>query len=49
MELYHPLARPANISKSSTPQELEAYFRRVGFREVRQKLAGMWIVTWGKK
>ncbi len=49
MELYHPLARPASISKSSTPQELEAYFRRAGFQNVRQKLGGMWITTFGRK
>ena len=49
MDLYHPLARPASISKSSTPQELEAYFHRAGFQDVRQKLEGMWIVTFGSK
>ncbi len=49
MALYHPLARPANISKSSTPEELRAYFQQAGFRNIRQKNAGMWIITWGEK
>jgi SAM-dependent methyltransferase len=44
-----PLARPAHASKSSTPQELEAYFRRAGFADVRQKEHGMWVITWGRK
>jgi ubiquinone/menaquinone biosynthesis C-methylase UbiE len=44
-----PLERPAQVSKPSTPQELDAYFRRAGFREVRQELNGLWAVCHGVK
>jgi SAM-dependent methyltransferase len=44
-----PLDRPAHVSKSSTPQELAAYFRRAGFSHIRQKETGLWVVTWGVK
>jgi len=33
-EQYHPLERPANVSKSSTPEELRAYLTRAGFEDV---------------
>lgn len=46
---YPPWDRPAHISKSSTPQELEAYLRRAGFQDIRQKEAGTWIITHGRK
>jgi SAM-dependent methyltransferase len=44
-----PLNRPPHISKSSTPQELETYFRRAGFENIRQKQDGLWIATFGHK
>ncbi len=44
-----PLKRPTWSTKSSTPQELEAYLMRAGFADVRQKEVGMWIITWGRK
>jgi SAM-dependent methyltransferase len=44
-----PLSRPAHVSKSSTPQELHAYFRRAGFSDVRQRETGLWVITWGVK
>jgi ubiquinone/menaquinone biosynthesis C-methylase UbiE len=44
-----PAQRPANISKTSTPQELEAYFNRAGFVDVQQKEINTWIVTYGIK
>jgi SAM-dependent methyltransferase len=44
-----PLARPAHVSKSSTPQELAAYFRRAGFCGIGQAEAGLWVMTWGVK
>jgi cyclopropane fatty-acyl-phospholipid synthase-like methyltransferase len=44
-----PHERPAQISKTSTPQELEAYFRRSGFEEIKQHRAGLWIITYGGK
>lgn len=31
---YHPLGRPPNISKSSTPDEMRTYFERAGFANV---------------
>jgi hypothetical protein len=44
-----PNQRPPQISKTSTPQELETYFKRVGFSDVRQSKVGLWILTFGKK
>jgi SAM-dependent methyltransferase len=46
---YRPLQRPPHISKCSTPQELYAYFTRVGFTAVRQRTTGLWLSTWGIK
>jgi hypothetical protein len=46
---YHPLQRPANISKSSTPQELEAYLIRTGFSEVKIGFYKMWVYGYGIK
>jgi ubiquinone/menaquinone biosynthesis C-methylase UbiE len=50
-EQYHPLERPSNISKTSTPEELETYLVRAGFVEVRTgsdpKLP--WVTAWGEK
>jgi ubiquinone/menaquinone biosynthesis C-methylase UbiE len=48
-ENIHPLDRPANISKSSTPAELEAYLRRAGFVDVRQASADMFVWAWARK
>lgn len=44
-----PLNRPPHISRASTPQELETYFRRAGFENIRQKQDGLWIATFGHK
>ncbi|WP_375459541.1 class I SAM-dependent methyltransferase [uncultured Enterovirga sp.] len=44
-----PDQRPAQISKTSTPQELAAYFNRASFSEIGQLEAGLWIVTHGVK
>ena len=33
-ENHHPLSRPPNISKSSTPDELRTYFERAGFADI---------------
>ncbi len=35
LEGYHPLDRPPNISKSSTPSELETYLTRAEFDDVQ--------------
>ncbi|MBG0810181.1 class I SAM-dependent methyltransferase [Methylosinus sp. H3A] len=44
-----PFERPAQISKTSTPQELETYFQRAGYEAIEQVRAGLWIVTYGRK
>ncbi|HEY1378516.1 MAG TPA: class I SAM-dependent methyltransferase [Gemmataceae bacterium] len=44
-----PLERPAQVSKPSTPQELDAYFRRAGFRDIGQQLEGLWVFCHGVK
>ena len=46
---YHPLRRPPNISKSSTPQELRAYFERAGFENINQGEFSFWTSIWGIK
>ena len=44
-----PERRPPSISKTSTPQELETYFRRAGFAGIAQTELPTWIVTYGVK
>jgi SAM-dependent methyltransferase len=44
-----PEKRPPHFSRFSTPQELETYFSRAGFLEIRQKPYGSVIVTVGIK
>lgn len=44
-----PRSRPANISKMSTPQELEIYFCRAGFADVRHAEINHMIITYGSK
>jgi SAM-dependent methyltransferase len=46
---FQPGDRPPNISKSSTPQELETYLQRAGFHDVRGQGRGPWIWYWGTK
>lgn len=41
--------RLPHMSKTSTPQELETYFRRAGFCDIRQEQPDPWIVTYGRK
>jgi SAM-dependent methyltransferase len=41
--------RPAAISKSSTPQEVEVYFRRAGFANIRTREIGTWVQVFGVK
>jgi ubiquinone/menaquinone biosynthesis C-methylase UbiE len=47
MEQYPPSMRPPNISKASTPQELETYFRRAGFENIQQRTIDLWLITYG--
>jgi ubiquinone/menaquinone biosynthesis C-methylase UbiE len=50
MNDYAPMERPPNISKSSTPQELECYFSRAGFDSIRQRTYDdLWIATYANK
>jgi SAM-dependent methyltransferase len=44
-----PDKRQANISKTSTPQELETFFRRAGFSAIRHNRQDLWIMTAGIK
>jgi SAM-dependent methyltransferase len=44
-----PNQRPPQISKTSTPQELETYFKRAGFSDILQSWQSLWITTYGKK
>ena len=46
---YHPLDRPSNISKSSTPSELITYLDRAGFINIESKEDRMWIYAWAEK
>ena len=44
-----PSRRPANISKTSTPQEHEVYFQRAGFSGISHLREDLWIITHGVK
>ena len=44
---FHPLERPAHISKSSTPQELRTYLERAGFTDVAIEENGPWVRAFG--
>jgi ubiquinone/menaquinone biosynthesis C-methylase UbiE len=46
---YQPLERPPHISTTSTPEEIETYFTRAGFADVRQRTVGPWLITHGRK
>lgn len=42
-----PTQRPANVSRHSTPQELETYLGRAGFEQVRVRTGGLWVTAVG--
>ena len=44
-----PAGRPPNISKTSTPQELEAYARHAGFADIRLREGGIFVSVFGRK
>ena len=48
---YHPMQRPANISKSSTPQELSHFLVMAGFEDVQYHTGDddLWVSAWGRK
>ena len=45
---YHPLWRPANISKSSTPDELTTYLERAGFDDIKIGEAPTSLFLWAR-
>lgn len=50
MKDHHPLDRPSNISKSSTPQELQTYLERAGFIKINiLESDDMWTSAFGIK
>jgi ubiquinone/menaquinone biosynthesis C-methylase UbiE len=44
-----PAERPANVSKTSTPDEIRTYFTRAGYQDIVQNRWDLWIVTWAHK
>jgi len=44
-----PAGRPPNISKTSTPQELEAYAKHAGFTDIRLREGGIFVSVFGRK
>ena len=48
-DFYHPRARPPSVGRGATPQEMENYFRRAGFDDVRQSRVEPFLFTWGRK
>jgi hypothetical protein len=44
-----PAARPPNISRSSTPEELLTYAERAGFTNIRVLTRGLWVTVVGVK
>jgi ubiquinone/menaquinone biosynthesis C-methylase UbiE len=48
---YHPLGRPPNISKSSTPDEMRTYFERAGFESIVVAASPeiLWMSVHGRK
>jgi ubiquinone/menaquinone biosynthesis C-methylase UbiE len=50
-DLYQlePAARPPNISRSSTPEELLTYAERAGFTDIRVLTRGLWVTVIGRK
>jgi SAM-dependent methyltransferase len=42
-----PSKRPANVSRHSTPQELERYMAQAGYEQVRLRTGGLWVTAVG--
>lgn len=51
MEHHHPLDRPPNVSRSSTPRELATFLTRAGFSDVNTNWddTAMFCHAWAKK
>jgi ubiquinone/menaquinone biosynthesis C-methylase UbiE len=43
-----PSKRPANVSRHSTPQELERYLTQAGYGQVRVRTGGLWVTVVGQ-
>jgi SAM-dependent methyltransferase len=43
-----PSKRPANVSRHSTPQELERYLTQAGYTDVRLRTGGLWVTAVGR-
>jgi len=43
-----PTKRPANVSRHSTPQELERYLAQAGYEQVRVRTGGLWVTVVGQ-
>jgi ubiquinone/menaquinone biosynthesis C-methylase UbiE len=46
---HFPHYRPPHIGKSSTPQEIEVYLKRAGFKQIKTLELGQWIRGFGIK
>lgn len=46
---FSPMNRPPHMTQNSTPQEIETYLRRAGFREIQIRTDDDWIRAWGIK
>lgn len=46
---YAPGNRPPHITECSTPQELETYLQRAGFREIKTRTTDDFVRSWGVK
>ena len=42
-----PSKRPANVSRHSTPQELERYLTQAGYQQIRVRTGGLWVTVVG--
>ena len=46
---FKPHRRTPSLSKTSTPQELDAYLSRAGFDQVAHRYEASWVMTHGIK
>lgn len=46
---FAPRDRPPHMTECSTPQELETYLQRAGFRDVRINTNDAFVRAWGYK
>jgi len=46
---FAPDQRPAHISKTSTPQEIETYLQRAGYEQITIRVGAGWIHGYGRK